>query len=44
MFLNNEGASKILALFNLKVSNNTIQRLYDRIEFIYTGCGRSRHR
>lgn len=34
MFLSNEGASKVLALLGVKVSNDTIQRLYDRIEFI----------
>ena len=34
MFLSNVGASKVLALLGVKVSNNTIQRLYDRIEFI----------
>lgn len=34
MFLSNEGASKILSLLGVKVSNDTIQRLYDRIEFI----------
>ncbi len=34
MFLSNEGASKVLALLGVQVSNGTIQRLYDRIEFI----------
>lgn len=34
MFLSNEGASKVLALLGVKVSNDTIQRLYDRIDFI----------
>ena len=34
MFLSNEGASKVLALLGVQVSNDTIQRLYDRIEFI----------
>lgn len=34
MFLSNEGASKVLALLGVKVSNDTIQRLYDRIEFV----------
>lgn len=34
MFLSNEGASKVLSLLGVKVSNDTIQRLYDRIEFI----------
>lgn len=34
MFLSNEGASKVLALLGVEVSNDTIQRLYDRIEFI----------
>lgn len=34
MFLSNEGASKVLSLIGVKVSNDTIQRLYDRIEFI----------
>ena len=33
MFLSNEGASKVLALLGVKISNDTIQRLYDRIEF-----------
>ena len=33
MFLSNEGASKVLALLGVRVSNDTIQRLYDRIEF-----------
>ena len=31
MFLSNEGASKVLALLGVQVSNDTIQRLYDRI-------------
>ena len=34
MFLSNEGASKVLSLLGVKVSNDTIQRLYDRIEFV----------
>jgi len=34
MFLSNEGASKVLALLGIQISNDTIQRLYDRIEFI----------
>lgn len=34
MFLSNEGASRVLALLGVRVSNDTIQRLYDRIEFI----------
>ena len=34
MFLSNEGASKVLALLGVKVSNDTIQSLYDRIEFV----------
>lgn len=34
MFLSNEGASKVLSLLGVKVSNDTIQRLYNRIEFI----------
>lgn len=34
MFLSNEGASKVLSLLGVKVSNDTIQRLYDRIDFV----------
>lgn len=34
MFLSNEGASKVLSLLGVKVSNDTIQRIYNRIEFI----------
>lgn len=34
MFLSNEGASKVLALLGIQISNDTIQRLYDRIEFV----------
>ena len=34
MFLSNEGASKVLSFLGVKVSNDTIQRLYDRIEFM----------
>lgn len=34
MFLSNEGASKVLSLLGIKVSNDTIQRLYDRIKFV----------
>lgn len=33
IFLSNECASKILALLGVSVSNDTIQRLYDRLEF-----------
>mgnify|MGYP002510404693 CR=1 FL=1 len=33
MFMSNEGASKILKLIGVNVSNDTIQRIYDRIEF-----------
>ena len=33
MFLSNEGASKVLSLLGVNVSNDTIQRLYNRIEF-----------
>lgn len=33
MFMSNEGASSVLALMGVSVSNDTIQRLYDRIEF-----------
>lgn len=34
MFLSNEGASKVLSLLGVTVSNDTIQRLYDQIEFV----------
>lgn len=34
MSLSNEGASRTLALLGVKVSNDTIQRLYDKIEFV----------
>ena len=34
MFLSNEGASKVLSLLGITVSNDTIQRLYDKIEFV----------
>jgi transposase len=34
MFLSNEGASKVLSLLGVKVSNDTIQRIYDRLEFV----------
>lgn len=34
MFLSNEGASKVLKLLGVKISNDTIQRLYDSIEFV----------
>lgn len=34
MFLSNEEASKVLSLLGVKISNDTIQRLYDRINFI----------
>ena len=33
MFLSNEGASKVLSLLGVQISNDSIQRLYDRIEF-----------
>lgn len=33
MFMSNEGASSVLKLLGVTVSNDTIQRLYDRIEF-----------
>lgn len=33
MFLSNEGASRVLGLLGIQISNDTIQRLYDRIEF-----------
>ena len=34
MFLSNEGASKVLALLGVQISNDTIERLYNRIEFV----------
>lgn len=34
MFLSNEGASKVLKLLGVKISNDGIQRLYDRIQII----------
>jgi hypothetical protein len=34
MFLSNEGASKVLAHLSVTISNDSIQRLYDRIEFV----------
>jgi len=34
MFLSNEGTSKVLSLLGVRVSNDAVQRLYDRIEFI----------
>jgi len=34
MFLSSEGASKVLSLLGITVSNDTIQRLYDKIEFV----------
>ena len=34
MFLSNEGASKVLGLLGIRISNDTIQRLYDRIGFV----------
>lgn len=34
MFLNDEGASKVLSRIGVLVSNDIIQRLYDRIELI----------
>ena len=33
MFMSNEGASAVLSLMGVTISNDTIQRLYDRIEF-----------
>lgn len=33
MFLSNEGASKVLGLLGIKISNDSIQKLYDSIEF-----------
>ena len=33
MFMSNEGASNVLKFLGITVSNDTIQRLYDRIEF-----------
>jgi len=33
LFLSNEGTSKVLSLLGVTVSNDTIKRLYDRIEF-----------
>lgn len=33
MFMSNEGASTVLSLMGVTISNDTIQRLYDRIEF-----------
>lgn len=34
MFLSNEGASKVLSLLGIRISNDSIQRLYDRMDFI----------
>lgn len=34
MFMSNEGASSVLKLLGITVSNDTIQRLYDRITFM----------
>lgn len=34
IFLSNEGASKVLALLGVKISNDSIQRMYNRIEFV----------
>ena len=34
LFLSNEGASKVLSLLGVTISNDTIQRLYDKIEFV----------
>lgn len=34
MFLSNEGASKVLGLLGIKISNDTIQNLYNRIEVV----------
>ncbi|WP_243182837.1 transposase, partial [Clostridium gasigenes] len=31
IFLSNEGASKVLSLIGVKVSNDTIKRIYDKI-------------
>lgn len=33
MFMSNEGTSTVLSLMGITISNDTIQRLYDRIEF-----------
>lgn len=33
MFMSNEGASSVLKLLGITVSNDTIQRLYDQIRF-----------
>ncbi len=33
MFMSNEGASTVLSLMGVTISNDSIQRLYDRIEF-----------
>ncbi len=33
MFMSNEGASSVLKLLGVTVSNDTIQRLYNRIKF-----------
>jgi len=33
IFLSNEGASRVLALVGVKISNDSIQKLYDHIEF-----------
>jgi hypothetical protein len=35
IFLSNEGASKVLDLMGVKVSNDTIKRIYDKISVIY---------
>jgi transposase len=34
MFLSNEGASNVLNLLGVKVSNDTIQRIYDKLVFV----------
>lgn len=34
MFLSNEGASKVLRYLGITISNDSIQRLYNRIEFV----------
>lgn len=34
MFLSNEGVSKVLVLLGVQINNDTIQRLYARIEFV----------
>jgi hypothetical protein len=34
IFMSNEGASKVLDLMGIKVSNDTIKRIYDKISII----------